>query len=496
MTLSVKGESKLLAWHSLVYGLGNVLSHLTGLILLPLYTTYLTPFDYGTKELIGLTTDVIGILLGTAISEAFYRFYFDTDDEAERKLVISSSILTLASGGLIALVVLLPASPLFAHFILDSTDFAHYFLIAFASMWFQMLNSLGFSYLRMKRQSARVVVLSLTKLAAALGLNIYFVAFRQIGVLGILLSTLITSAAYAAILIVPMLRYSGFSYSFAKARELLVYGAPLILAQLASFTVHASDRFFLKGHQGVATAGIYALGHRIGTVPAYFVSSPFNQAWLPRRMEIFHRPDAETLFGRMFTYFLALMIFASLGISAIAYDVLRIMATEAYWSAYKIVPLVALGQIVFSMHYHVHMGLIIEKKTKYLAAINMVNAVVVLILNALLIQPFGVYGAATAALIGYANKVALTYYFSSRFYAVYFEFRRILKLIAAAAIVYAATLTIHLESPYTGIVVKTTVVLCFPLLLFFSRFFTANELLYAKQVLSVLVHRCRRLCGL
>ena len=45
MTLSVKGESKLLAWHSLVYGLGNVLSHLTGLILLPRYTTYLTPFD-------------------------------------------------------------------------------------------------------------------------------------------------------------------------------------------------------------------------------------------------------------------------------------------------------------------------------------------------------------------------------------------------------------------------------------------------------------------
>ena len=491
MNISIKGESKLLAKHSLVYGLGNVLSRLTGLILLPLYTTYLTTFDYGAKELIGLTTDVIGILLGTAISASFYRFYFDTDDEGDRKLVLSSSVLTLGGGGLIAVLALSPASPIFADLILDSADLSHYFLIAFASMWFQMLNDLGLSYLRAKRRSVLVVSLSVAKLAATLGLNIYFVAYAGRGVLGILLSTLITSAVFAIVLIVPMLRYSGLSYSWRKVRALLDYGAPLIVSQLGAFVVHLSDRFFLKAHFSVAEAGLYSLGHRIGAVPSHFVSGPFNQVWLPRRLEIYRQPEAEVLFGRVFTYFLGLMIFASLGVSAVARDVLRVIAAESYWTAYKIVPLIALGQIIFSMHYHVNMGIIIEKKTKYLALINLSNAVLVLILNVLLIKPFGGYGAAAAALIAFSNKIALTYYFSSRFYKIYFELGRILKLVAAAAVVYAATVYVPVESPYVGMALKSALVLTFPFVLLALRFFTVTEMRQLKQLSFLLLSSIR-----
>ena len=76
MDQSISKEIRLLARHSAVYSLGTFMQRIVALLLLPVYTRFLTPHDYGVKELIGLSTDVIAILLATAISAAFYRFYF------------------------------------------------------------------------------------------------------------------------------------------------------------------------------------------------------------------------------------------------------------------------------------------------------------------------------------------------------------------------------------------------------------------------------------
>ena len=53
MSIDIKKESKLLAKHSIVYGFGNMLNNLAAFLLLPIYTRYLTPTDYGVKELVG-----------------------------------------------------------------------------------------------------------------------------------------------------------------------------------------------------------------------------------------------------------------------------------------------------------------------------------------------------------------------------------------------------------------------------------------------------------
>ena len=46
--------------HSIVYGLGGILTKALGFFLLPLYTHYLTPRDYGMFELLDLTMSLLG----------------------------------------------------------------------------------------------------------------------------------------------------------------------------------------------------------------------------------------------------------------------------------------------------------------------------------------------------------------------------------------------------------------------------------------------------
>lgn len=476
MSTSVKKESRLLAKHSLIYAVGNAMNRMVALLLLPVYTRFLTPEDYGIKELVGLSTDVLSILLATAISGAIYRFYFEYEEEKDRNEVISSAVITIGGIGLIALGFLYFHTGFFASLILDSADLSYFFTIAFASMWFQSLNNIGYNYLRANKKSLQFISLSFIKMALVIGLNIYLICFLKMGVLGILLSTLTGGIVMFLVLIVPMSVKIKLRFSKSKIKEMAVFGLPMIPSQLGAFVVHLSDRFFLKEYCSIADAGLYSLGYRFGALPAHFLSDPFNQIWQPRRFEVYKQEGSERLFGRIFTYYLFLMGFAGLGISVLTHDVLRIIADEKFWAASKVVPIIVLATTIFTFHYHLNFGILIKKKTKYLAYINFSNAFVVLALNFILIPRFGIYGAAYATLIAFIYKICLTYYFSSRYYSIHFEFMRIIKILCAAGLVYAAAARIQVESAYISFLVKSAVIVIYPFILYIFGFYTDEEI--------------------
>jgi len=476
MKISLLKESKFLAKHTLIYSLGNFMQRIVALLLLPVYTRFLTPHDYGVKELVALSTDVIGVLLATAISGAIYRFYFEYKDVKDRNEVISSAVITIAVFGLIALLSLSLATKTMAKYILDSSDLYYYFLISFVSLWFQSLNSIAYNYIRANQQSLKFIILSFGKMIMAISFNIYLVCIVKIGVLGILISTLAVAIIMDFILLVPLIRKTGLSYSFDKIKAMLKFGLPLIPDQLGGFIVHLSDRFFIKGYCSIADAGLYSLGYRFGALPANFISDPFNQTFQPRRFELYEQENSEKVFGTIFTYFVCLMLFAGLGISVLTKDLLMIMADEKFWSAYKIVPIIVVATTIFSFHYHLNMGILISKKTKYLAYINFSNGIFILVLNFLLIPKYGVFGAAYATLIAFIYKISLTYYFSSKYYKIHFEFIRIGKILLSAAVVYILTLQIEFASVYNSFIVKMSIILLlYPVLLFGLNFLTTDE---------------------
>ena len=475
VAISVGNESKLLARHSIIYGIGTSANKIVGFLLLPIYTQYLTTREYGIKELVGLSTDILGILLATAISSAFYRFYFDYTEERDRQMVLSSSYIFLGMFGLVFVCILSLGSPIMARYILDSSELYVYFLIAFASLWFQTINTIGLNYLRVTLKSGQFVVLSLFRLILAIALNIYFIMVLRMGVMGILLSTLITSIAMSLVLNVPQLVKTGLGYSPQIIRDMLKFGLPMIPSQFGTLIVNLSDRFFIKGYCSIAEAGIYSLGYRFGILPGTFVSEPFNQVWQPRRLEMYNQENAEEIFGRIFTYFLLFISFTALGVAVLTEEILVLIADKAFWPAYKIVPIIVLANVIFTFHYHFNMGIIIEKKTKYLAYINVSNAALALLLNFLLIPRYGIYGAAYATLIAYIYKAASTYFFSNRFFKIHFEFIRMGKIFLAAFIVYAISRQVDTASVYADIAVKTLLVFTFPMVLYLMNFFTPEE---------------------
>ena len=63
----MSSTTKSLAGHTSVYMFGEILRRSVSLIMLPIYTRYLTPADYGVIELLTMLIDIATIVFGARI---------------------------------------------------------------------------------------------------------------------------------------------------------------------------------------------------------------------------------------------------------------------------------------------------------------------------------------------------------------------------------------------------------------------------------------------
>ncbi len=481
MSKNLKSELKLILRHSSVYGLANMLNQAMSILLLPLYTQFLTPADYGVLEIIYFLSTIVSIVLGLGIADAMSRFYFDSEDQARRNLVVSTTVIGIGSIYLAFCLLLLPLSGWAAELFLDSRDYTEHFVILFLTLGVGFTSSIGMSYLRVEKRSVTLLIYSVSQLVLTIGLNLYFIIELQMGAKGILLSTLIASAIMGFGLLAWILSKTGLGFSKDLYRQMISFGLPMIPSSLGSYVVIASDRYFVKEYVSLADTGLYSLGYKIGSAMHSFITAPFIQIWTPRRFELFGTDDSEQVFAKIFTYFFAALTFLGLAVSLLARDILKIMTTEAYWSAHIVVPVVVLAHLIHALYYHFMIAISYKKQTKYYAYLNIVVGVINLAMNFILIPTMGVMGAALSTLVTYSARSGLVYFYADRLHPITFEFSRTVKLLAAAGAVYGVGYLLASESLWTDVAIQTGVLLLFPALLYMLGFMTPSEITFLRE---------------
>jgi len=479
---SVGTESKLMVRHSFIYGIGSILDRSIAFLMLPIYTRFLTPADYGILELLAITTDILGMLVSLRINRAMYRFYFEYEAQRDQNEVISTSFLMFGGIGLAGVALACFVSGSISVAILDSVDYRVYFIINFVTLWLNTIVMMAFDYLQMLKKSAAYVALSASKLFVGLLLVIYFIVILKKGVLGMLYGNLISSSVFLIILMPPILFKVGVNVSKRKFLAILRYGLPLLPGSVANYIVLVSDRYFVKMFGSLADTGIYSLSYRFGLLPHSLVTIPFFNIWSVRRFELLKRVNAEELMGRIITYFFAILTFVGLGISILGKDVLLIMAHHEFWSAYRYIPILILSYIIFGLFNHFAMGILISKKTEYMSYIDIANGVMNVGLNIILIKRFGIYGGAFATLISYTFRIAALFWVSNRFQKIYFEFGRATKILVSAALLYWLSTFVSFNSIFLNIISKSLILMLYPLSLSVLRFYSAFEVEGLKTI--------------
>src|SRR5690348_17096452 len=291
-----------IARHSLVYALGLLLSKVVSFVMLPIYTRYLTPGDYGAMELIGMTLDVIAMIAGAGMATGIFRYFHKAESEAERRSVVSTALQILASSYLTVAVIAFVIAPMLSRLVFGSAVYGPLVQIGAGTLAFQSLIVVSLAFIRVKNRSVAFVIANLAKLLLALSLNIYFVVILKQGARGVLTSTLISTAIVGIVLTLILIREVGFRWSTEASRNLFRYGVPLIGTQFATFIATFGDRYFLQHASNVSAVGLYTLAYQFGFILASLGYTPVEMVWVPARFNVAKRADRDEVFARMFVY--------------------------------------------------------------------------------------------------------------------------------------------------------------------------------------------------
>jgi len=289
---------KQLGKHSLVYGLGSMLAKLLAFLLLPLYTRYLTPADYGIYSLLIITSAVAGILMQLGFGSALFREVIY--QESEESTVISTSLYFLLAEVALFLTLLLIASSHLSGLIFGTPDYAYLLRLTFIGAALGVLDVLMMAKLRIHTKSTLFAALTVTKLLVAIALNILFIVVLRRGVEGLVMTNLIQAAFSACVSLAILAGDLRPTFSMPILQRLLSFGVPLIPFGLSTQVLTYADRYFLKHFSTATEVGLYSLGYNIGMVLNLLVSA-VQLAWPAQMFAIAKQPNAEKQIARILT---------------------------------------------------------------------------------------------------------------------------------------------------------------------------------------------------
>ncbi len=472
----------------MIYGSGRALQKLLMALLLPLYTAYLTPEDYGVLGMVVTVTTFLDVFVTLGFDVAFSRFYFDdTSAEGRRKVVTNvfyvSTVYPAILIGTCAVIM-----PYLAPWLLGEEYSAgdwKYFVVALVTLFFTNLNDLPFHLLRLEHKPWRFSAYIFTRIAVQVPLSVLFVAVFDWGAMGVLGANLFTAAGLQVGLLPVYVRKLNRLPDPDVLRPMLAFAVPALFTGVSFYWLKISDRFFLLHYQGKAEVGLYTVANSLAQ-PVYLVLMAFRMAWPQWHYSRLDDPELhKRLVARSSTYFLALNAFMLVLLGAVLPLLAHLLLNERYWSVVPTTFVLALSIVIYGVYFIFWVGSNVAKKNQMIPVFFAISSAVNVGLNFLLVPEYGMWAAAWTTVIGYAILAGTIYFYSRRYYPIPYEWARLLKLLGATALALAAILGVmqltglSTSLPLADLVRRTVATLpalaVFPLVLVVTGFFTPGE---------------------
>jgi O-antigen/teichoic acid export membrane protein len=461
-------QLKRLAKHSAIYGIGGFVSRILAVLLLPLYTHYLTRADYGRVETLTAASTVLVIALRLGITSAFFRFYFDSKQAADRVRVVRTSFwftMAMATAGLIAGLVL--AEPIASA--LAMSGHTNLVRAAAIGLWAQMNYEQLTSLFRVEERSVQFVYASLSNIVVTVAATVVLVVGFHQHALGVLVGNFTgTLVVYFALL--AYRRYQlGLEFDRKLLRQMNKFGLPLVPSALALWAINFIDRLFVAHYKGQGEVGVYSVAVRVSSA-IVFILIAFRTAWPAFAYSIEDDGEARRTYAYVLTYLVLITCWASLALGALAPWIVDLLSAPPFHRAQEAVALLSFAAAAYAGYTVLAIGSGRARRTQFNWVVTGFGAAVNIGLNVLLIPRYGMVGAAVSTLVSYvALMIGMTLY-SQRVYPVPYQWRRVLTAAGAAA-----GLTLLARWPDLPLGPSIVLVLVYPLALLGLAFYLPAE---------------------
>ena len=456
---------------SAIYGFGGIISRIIAVFLLPLYTTYLGTKGFGEIETIVALSAVLVVVLRMGISSAFFRFYFDSTDEARRTLIVRTSFwFTMGMATLGLVVGLIFATPI-AH-VLRFGDDPWLVRAGFVGLWAQMNYQQLTALFRVEERPTAFVAATIANVLITVGTTILLVVDLHKGATGAVVGNFIGTLVVYFVLLAYRRYQLGLEFSRPLLRAMNKFGMPLVPAALALWAINFIDRFFVAVFKGQGEVGVYSLAVRIASV-IVFVMAAFQLAWPAFAYSIEDEGMAKRTYAFVLTYLMLLCSWGSLVLGLLSPWIVHILAPNkpAFWRASEAVGILAFSGTAYAGYTVLAIGIGRARRTQFNWIVTGAAALLNVALNFALIPPYGMMGAAISTLAAYIAMFVGMSLNAQRVWPVPYQWRRVLTLSLAAAALLVIGKAVSAPLP-----LAIALCLAYPVVLLPLRFYLPAEL--------------------
>ena len=423
--------------HGKWYILSSMATKGLNLLLLPVYTRYLPPEEYGLLNVLLSIVSVISIFISLYLDTAYERFFFEQKDEENLAKLFSTLFLFVLAWGIF----IVPAAMLISKaFIVErlQVPFFPYIPIVMGLCLVKQVQSFGQSHYKCNLQAKTITsILIFTALVNA-AVSVTLLAVYDMGVMARLLGMLV--ASLLALLLYGYLFVKDdvltLDFNLGMLIQSLSYSLPLLPRLLSGWIVSASDRILLALYATMADTGIYAVGYVIGGTLLIFENAVFNFVYGPIMLSMLvENPDlAKVRIANFFQFYCWLFVMLALFVSLFSREIIYVMAAPSFADAYRIVPFIAFAYVFSALQKPFNQILRYQKVTWLISAGAIVHALINLVLNIILIPIFGRVAAAWTTMVAFLALFAWMFFWSQKYNKVILRVDSIISLIAIVTV--------------------------------------------------------------
>ncbi len=363
-----------------------------GFLLIPVYTSFLTPADYGKLELVLAIATFLSPLIDGGLTSSFWKFGSGTNNERRGEVLFNRLVLQVSIN--ILIIALVSVFSFFKPNIDTVQLFSYYSTVLLINTF---LNIVYLNLQSSHRAFRYVTVAAVAAILTAAG-NILLVVHFQMGIRGIILGDML-GLIVVAIIFSPWYVHSfTIHFNWPMVKEMYRYGFPLVFGNLAYLIVTTSDRFFISAFATQNDLGLFAYGVKFSSLLSTFIISPFFLGFNPIRWEIYARLDAKQIFANLYRYINSAFVITYFFFVAGGMILGTIMSRNPeFLPGLTILPLMCFSSLLFGLYYFRSMGLLFEKKNILIWLTTVIASVVSLSSNLVLVPLFSYHGAALSS---------------------------------------------------------------------------------------------------
>ena len=402
------GRNRSLFNNSIFFAIGNLGSRVVQLLMLPLYTKWLSPADYGVVDLLNNYINVLVLFIGLDVADALIIFPLKKKID-EIKIIFSTAFLFTIFTTIITVII----------FYLTYATGVKNMLGTFGdNLWFAFGILVSQAIYRVFQYFCRGIdrmsVFSYTGIVSSfLIAGLSFVLIPEFGFRGYLTAMILSNILTAFFVIVYSNAFKYFSIKgFDKdvLKDMLKYSIPMIPNILLWWIILSLNRPLLEKYVGLAAIGLFGIACKIPDIIG-MVYNFFHPAWITTISEEYGNRDFNKYVNNVLEVVTCVQTFLFIVTMVISKYVFLWFIDERYYSALIYVPLLCVGVVFSNFATFISSIFNANRKTNRMFYSVIIAAFICLVLNFILIPHYGIWGACISIAVGHlAAGISRIYY--------------------------------------------------------------------------------------